>query len=325
MLARIIPTLSRSQGPDVALGPGDDAALLNPTDCPSALTTDCLVEDTHFRLSWLRRLSPELTRQFWRSLGWKVMAINLSDLAAMGCVRPSWALVTAGLPASLEKNQVHRIHQGLTSAARRYGVSVIGGDTVRAPNLFLSVAMGGFLNGQALLRSGARPGHRLGVTGTLGEARAALEWIEAWCRPFFAESSRLVNRFFFPTPRLQEGRLLGETPGIGGLIDISDGLWRSLEILSQSSEVGYAVDAERLPASQALKAWGRSTGKNPFFLAAAGGEDYELLFSYPPEVAGRLRKLFPFTEIGEVLPASRGKHLRWAGKPVRNLPVFEHF
>jgi thiamine-monophosphate kinase len=320
-----MPSLSPVQGPGVVVGPGDDAAVLKPTPGHWVATTDCLVEETHFRLSWLKRFSKSLSAQFWRSLGWKVLAINLSDLAAMGSVRPFWALVTAGLPGSLGREQVDRIHQGLVRAARRFRVSIVGGDTVRSSRLFLSVAVVGELRGPPLLRSQARPGHRLGVTGTLGDARAGLECIQGRPHSPLSGSGRLAQRFFFPTPRLREGWILGSVKGVGALMDVSDGLWRSLEILSKSSKVGYRVDIERLPLSSTLKRWAAGAGANPFFWAAAGGEDYELLFTYPPRFYPLLRKRFAFREIGEVLPLSNGNNLLWRGKPARDLPVFEHF
>ena len=136
----------------MVLGPGDDAAVLKSTAGRQVVTTDCLVEGTHFRLSWLKRFPRSFSDSFWRSLGWKVMAINVSDLAAMGRVKPSWALVTAGLPGSLNRENIDRIHQGLRQAADRFGVSVVGGDTVRSPHLFLSVAAGGTLE-EALRRA----------------------------------------------------------------------------------------------------------------------------------------------------------------------------
>lgn len=308
------------------VGPGDDAAVIKAEAGSLVATTDCLVEGTHFRLSWERNLPKGRHPEFWRSLGWKVMVINLSDLAAMGDVRSSWALVTVGLPAHLHHEEINWIHRGLMEASRRFHVSIAGGDTVRSKFLFLSVAMVGKLQGRApRLRNGARIGDRVAVTGRLGDARAGLDLLQESSRGRQSWRRLLLNRFFFPSPRLREGRELGRLEGVTALMDMSDGLWRSLELLSESSHVGYHVEGERLPVSPTLIRWATERKTNPFAWAAAGGEDYELLFTYKPGVRARLWSRLAFTDIGQVVDASRGKRLLWKGKPFRSLPVFEHF
>jgi len=326
LLAWMLPALSKRQGARVLIGPGDDAAVIQGSRCSSVSTTDALVEGTHFQLSWQKDLSAPWRSKFWRSLGWKSLAVNLSDLAAMGNVQPLWALVTAGFPPALDVRYIEDIYRGLKQAAGKFQVSVVGGDTVRSRTLFLSVALTGELrSSRALLRSGARAGDILAVTGHLGEARAGLELLKTGSTLRRPWQRILADRFFFPTPRMKEGRALGTSPGVGALMDVSDGLWRSLEIFSEASKVGYHVDVERLPLSSSLRRWAREKNVEPGSWAAAGGEDYELLFSCRPEVVRILRRHFSFTEVGRVTGASHGRQLCRQGKPLTKLPVFEHF
>lgn len=324
LLGSLLPALRRHQGPGVLVGPGDDAAVLKVGGRLWVETTDCLVEGTHFRLSWAGRV-PGGERAFWRSLGWKLVAATVSDLAAMGRVRPRSFLVTAGLPAGLSPRRIGWITEGTQTCARATGFSIVGGDTVRSSTLFLSGSAAGEAEAGGLkLRGGARPGHRIGITGRLGEARTGLALLEesrtpaaSWARPF-------VQRFLFPRARLKEGRALGGMKGVGALIDISDGLWRSLELVAEASGTGYEVESDRLPIGLAFHRWACSRGTDPFAWAAAGGEDYELLFSYPESLWGALKDRLSFRDIGRVLPRRAGRRLLRGGKPLRNLPVFEH-
>ncbi len=235
---------------DVRLGPGDDAALLADG---TAITVDTLVEGIH----WNHRLSPE-------DVGWKVLAVSVSDLAAMGA-RPTWALLALSLPEPLELGWVESFAVGFSAAARRWGVSLVGGDTTRSPGpRFASATLGGRAPARPLTRSGGRPGDDLWVTGPIGLAGAGWSW-EA---PGPAALAALRR----PDPPLD---LAADLVGLASAaMDLSDGLSLDLRRLCAASGVGADVQRAALPGHAEL-------GPDPWEIQVAGGEDYQLLFSAP--------------------------------------------
>jgi len=259
--------------PGLRHGLGHDCAVLA---APSAgfdlvLKTDAVVEGVHF----LRSTSAPLA-------GRKAIARVLSDLAAAGAT-PRAALVTAGCPDKKSAVRLQSMYRGLAQAARRWGVTVVGGETVRTRQLLLSISLLGTVpRGSSPHRGGARPGHLLFVTGTLGGS---------WPR-----------RHLTFTPRLREGQWLARKKIPSAMMDLSDGLGADLPRLARMSRVGFRLDPRRLPLAP---------GATPR-QALTCGEDYELLFAVPKNKAARLRKTWPFstrlTEIGFCLPARSGFH-----------------
>jgi thiamine-monophosphate kinase len=251
-------------GEGVVLGPGDDAALLQaPPGEELVATVDAVEEGVHFDA----RFTPA-------DVGWKALAVNLSDLAAMGA-RPLWALVALGVPAGTPAARLAGVARGLGACARRHHVTVAGGNVTRAPGLALTVTVFGSLPaGTALRRDGARVGDAVMVSGTLGEAALGLERHPA---PRFARRQRR------PEPRLALGQALR---GIASAaIDVSDGLVQDLGHLCKASRVGASLRIAELPLSPAyLKATARR--RDPWALALSGGEDYELAVTVP---LGRVR------------------------------------
>ncbi|MCC7096404.1 MAG: thiamine-phosphate kinase [Thermomonas sp.] len=243
---------------DVVLGIGDDCALLSPpAGMQLAVTTDTLNCGVHF---------PEETAPF--DIGWKALAVNLSDLAAMGA-RPAWCTLSLSLPEA-EAGFVDGFLDGFLTMAQRHDVAIVGGDTTRGP-LSISVAALGFIGpGQALRRDGARAGDDIWVSGTLGDAAAALAQWQANAPIDLALRARLDR----PTPRLELGRALC---GIASAcIDVSDGLLADLAHVCDASGVGAELQLEALPASAALDAaFDLGTRRQ---LQATGGDDYELCF-----------------------------------------------
>ncbi|MGQ0800069.1 MAG: thiamine-phosphate kinase [Pseudomarimonas sp.] len=242
---------------DVILGIGDDAALLlPPANQLLAVSTDVLNEGVHFRAS---------DAPF--DIGWKALAVNLSDLAAMGA-EPAWALLTLALPEA-EEAWLDRFIDGFLTLATGHGVALVGGDTTRGA-LSIGVTVHGFVPpAQALRRSGAKVGDDLWVTGTLGDAAAGL-----------ADSSRpdLAARLYRPTPRVSAGLALRGLAS--GCIDISDGLFADLGHVLRASEAGATVQLASLPTSPALARM--CAGPDRWLYQCAGGDDYELCFSAPP-------------------------------------------
>jgi thiamine-monophosphate kinase len=252
---------------DVLTGIGDDAAVVAvPTGRELAIAVDTLVEGVHFPVG----TAPA-------DIGWKALAVNLSDLAAMGAT-PAWALLALTLPTP-DGAFVDGLARGFAELATPFRLALIGGDTTRGP-LTITVAVHGFTAPDgALLRSGARPGDVVMVTGTLGDAAAGLRCLaEADASPYAA----LVDRLNRPTPRVAAGQALR---GVAtACIDISDGLVADLGHICAESGVGADIDAAMLPRSAAMLAHFHDADALQF--ALGGGDDYELCFTVPADRAG---------------------------------------
>jgi thiamine-monophosphate kinase len=259
LIAAFTRALPRS-GEGVLLGPGDDAALLRPPRGEELVATvDAVAEGVHFDA----RFTPF-------EIGWKALAVNLSDLAAMGA-RPLWALVALGVPPGTGPARLAGVARGLGACARRHRVAVAGGNVTRAAGLSLTVTvLGSVPRGKALRRQGAKPGDAVLVSGTLGEAALGLE------RGAPASLARRQRR---PEPRLDLGRaLLGIA---SAAIDVSDGLVQDLGHVCDASGVGASLRLAELPLSVAYRR--RTAGRvDPWRPALSGGEDYELCVTVPP-------------------------------------------
>jgi thiamine-monophosphate kinase len=319
---RLMLRLSRGRGPRPVVGIGDDAAVLASSPKSRTLvTTDLLTEGVHF----LRRRTPP------RLLGRKAMAVNLSDIAAMGGV-PLHAVVSVGLPRGTTFAWARALATGLAETARRHRVTIVGGDTCAAGRLFVSVTLLGAVEiGGEVRRSGARPGDRLYVTGTLGASAAGLALLRR-SRPGAAgyAARRALQAHLDPQPRVLFGRALGLTRMARAMIDLSDGIARDLPRLCAASKTGAVVGASAVPVDPAAT---RLLGARRALEAAlAGGEDYELLFAARPEhepvlarLAARLKQ--QVTCIGVMEPRRRGLRLLGRDGRYRPLPppAFEHF
>jgi thiamine-monophosphate kinase len=253
------------QRQDVIVGIGDDGAVVRvPPGMELVLTSDTLVAGVHFS----EDIPPE-------DLGYRALAVNLSDLAAMGA-RPAWATMALTLPQA-EEAWLAAFAQGFFELAQRFSVALIGGDLTRGP-LSITVQMHGFVpEGRALRRSGAQAGHYIYVTGTLGDAALALtprlaELTDTY-RPY------LLGRLYRPSPRISEGMILRAIAS--SAIDISDGLVADLGHILEASHVGAVLEVDRLPLSTALQKI--KDKKYGWELALTGGDDYELCFTLPPE------------------------------------------
>ena len=251
-----------TQRSDVVLGIGDDAALLQmPADQLLVVATDTLNDGVHF---------PADTRA--ADLGWKALAVNLSDLAAMGA-QPAWCTLSLSLPHG-DLQWLDAFLDGFLALADVYGVALVGGDTTRGP-LSVCVTVHGFIAADKVLRrSGAQVGDDVWVTGTLGDAAAALsQW-----RAGGAAEPALRARLDRPTPRVEAGRALEQVAH--ACIDLSDGLLADLGHLCAASGIGAEIDVDALPASAKLRAM--FTDETRRVLQASGGDDYELCFTAAP-------------------------------------------
>ena len=320
----LIEAFARATGaaPAPPLGPGDDASLL-PAQSPSCVTVDALLEGIHFR----RATSPLL------DIGAKALAVNLSDLAAMGA-RPRWCLVALGIPRGFGLAEARRLGRGLGGLARSTGVAVLGGNVTRALELSLTVTLGGEAPPEGpLLRSGARVGDDVWVSGTLGDARLGLGCLErprgTTARRLAAHPGRMravVRRQRRPTARVGLGRALATLAS--ACIDVSDGLAQDAGHLARASGVQLRIALERLPLSPAVRLAIAGNDQAARF-AAAGGEDYELLFTARPSAAGRVRAAArrsgtPVTAIGRVVRGRGALLFDSIGRTVTGLKGFDH-
>jgi len=274
LIRRWTEMLGTSAGRGVVVGIGDDAAVLEAGGGKLLLvTTDMLVEDVHFRRSYTPM----------DALGWKAMAASVSDIAAMGGV-PTFAFVSVGLPVDAQLDAADDLYKGLAEMAGEAGVSIVGGDTVSSGKLVINVTLMGEVEPQFLaLRSGARPGDALVVTGTLGDAGAGLELLQ---RGLAAGSAhRCLDAHLRPRPRLAEARAAVATGGVHAMIDISDGLSGDLRHVCSMSGVGAVVDEGAIPISGEARRVAGDTGLDVLNLALHAGEDYELLMATAADAA----------------------------------------
>lgn len=302
----LIAALSREFGPappGVILGIGDDCAALALNGSDYLLwTVDTLVEGVHFDLAYTS-LS---------QLGWKSLAVNLSDIAAMGGT-PGQALLSLGWPPVRDRRLALTFAAGLTQAAREYGVAIIGGDTVASPGgLIVTVTLTGQVPAaQMLRRTGAKIGDLIFVTGPLGEAAAGLEILRQGLDLPPDLQAPLIEAQLRPRPHLRAGRLLAWEGLATALIDTSDGIATDLYHICRASGVGARLPAAEVPVSPRVQAAAPHLGRDPLDLALTGGEDYLLLFTCPPATAGRLPQSFSRaglaapSRLGRIVPGDR--------------------
>ena len=279
LIARLLPLLDAS-GPPALVGAGDDAAAWEQPAAVVVASADALVEGVHF----------DLALTSWADLGWKSLAVNLSDLAAMGAT-PQWALVTLGVRPDAPVAGLEDLYRGLAAVGARYGCRVAGGDTVgvRHETLIGVTVLGALPSGEGgtlLRRDRGRPGDRLAVTGTLGASAAGLHALRhpgdlpaALLAPLAAAHRR-------PLPQVAAGQALRRA-GVRCAMDVSDGLLADAAKLGAASGAGVRLAAGRLPLDPGVRA---AFPQRALAWAAAGGEDYQLLFAAPPQTMDGARR-----------------------------------
>jgi thiamine-monophosphate kinase len=296
----LITALTREFGPapsEVILGIGDDCAALALSGSDYLLwTVDTLVEGVHFDLAYT-----SLTQ-----LGWKSLAVNLSDIAAMGG-EPKHALLSLGWPPDRDRQAALAFAEGLAQAAREYGVAIIGGDTVASPpGLVITVTLTGSVPAaQMVRRSGAKAGDLIFVSGPLGEAATGLEILRQGLALAPDLKKTLVEAHLLPRPQLAAGRVLAQGGLATALIDTSDGVATDLYHICQASGVGALLPAASVPISPRVQTAAPHLNRAPLSLALTGGEDYLLLFTSPPETAAHLAQAFAKAGLPAPLPLGR--------------------
>lgn len=303
LIDRLIAMATRQRGgPDhgaplgfrLTVDAGDDTAAWRTGAATELFTTDTMVEGVHFT----RETTP------WRDLGWKSMASNISDIAAMGGL-PTYALVTLGLPPETAVADVEELYRGMLEINRQHGVAIVGGDMVRSPVAFVTVALTGVHPGLPLLRSTARLGDQVGVTGYVGSSSGGLRLMleKPSVPPKAAEYLRQAHRR--PQPAVAQGRILSEA-GVQTAMDISDGLAGDLSKLCKASGVAARVFVAQVPIHPLLR---QAFPDRCLDLALGGGEDYLLLFTAPPTLMAEVLPRLPqgAAVIGEIVAGPSGR------------------
>lgn len=319
-LIRKIVDTSRNQSESwqkLIIGMGDDAAAWQGDDSIQLAKVDALVQGVHFQPGTIG----------WADLGWKALAINLSDIAAMGGL-PKYALVSLAIPPDTEVADVLALYRSMLKLAKQHGVAIVGGDTDSTPYVSITVTVLGSMGRRKnlLTRNTAQPGDQIAVTGYLGTAVAGYEMIRQKLKLNNKTTAILKRAFLRPEPRIDEGQLLLKT-GIKTAIDVSDGLISDLTHICKASRVSARIEAENLPITPEMSA---AFGKKALGMALSGGEDYELLFTGKPEIIAKVkqRAACPITVIGEILSGKSGvvTVVDSTGKPLKlSKKGWEHF
>jgi len=289
--------------PSLLVGIGDDAAVASPDrGALTVLTTDALVEGVHFD----RRYSSA------GDVGYKALAVNVSDVAAMGAA-PRLALLSLILPPDFPVADVDELIDGFVELGRATGVALAGGNITRSPGpLVVDVTVTGAVKPRRVLtRGGGRPGDRLFVSGSIGGAAAGLAWLRDRSRGQEPSAAMLdcIGRHRRPEPRARLGTLLGRTRAASACMDLSDGLADAVRQVAVASGTGARIESARLPIHPGARAWFSEQGQDPIAMSLAGGDDYELLFAVAARARRRLKVVdsqargVPFTHIGELTSA----------------------
>jgi thiamine-monophosphate kinase len=273
--ARLAP-----QPPWLLVGIGDDAAVVEPVrNQVEVVTVDAIVEGVHFD----RRFTPPA------AIGHRALAVNLSDLAAMGAT-PRLALLSLALPTDLPCEDFDAIADGFAALAATHQIHVGGGNLTRSPGpLMIDVtAMGWTKRRGVLTRSAARPGDAIYVTGSVGGALAGLQVLrESTTAP--SQFASCAARYLYPQPRVKAGVLLSRNRAATACMDLSDGLADGIRRIAEASGVGATIDRAAIPIDAASRTWFESQQVDPVMAALGGGDDYELVFTASPKLRGRLR------------------------------------
>ncbi len=323
-LVRLIRALVRRNTSGVVASVGDDCAILEvPPGAFLLATTDLLIEDVHFRRRWAEPAD----------IGAKAIAVNVSDVAAMGGT-PRWALVGLACPQGTEADEIEAFYEGALAVADAHGVAIVGGDTSSSPRgWFVNVT----LLGEAvhpIRRATARPGDVIAVTGTLGRAAAGLAVLERRVAPGGADAEALdevTAAHLRPRPRATEGRWLAGAGGVTAMMDLSDGLATDLPRLVLESGVAARVDVAALPIAPSTRAVADALRLDAVAWATGGGEDYELLVVCEAAAFPSLRDglmaatATSLTAVGEIVAGSGVQWLDASGRVMAVEAGFEHF
>lgn len=296
--------------PDDLLGIGDDCAVIPQKDKSLLVTTDLLCEDIHFKRN-------EITPG---DLGHRILAINLSDIAAMGGT-PQYAFLSMALPPDLEVSWAEKFLEGFKSLCLSHSVYLLGGDTSGADKISLHATLLGEAT-QIKTRSTAKQGDRICVTGNLGDSGGGLYCLKKCLERCQAPFKALIEQHFRPTPQIKEGKWLSEQDGVHAMMDVSDGIASDLRRIAEASCCGFEVELEKLPLSNEFTRLCKAEHLDAADFAATSGEDYCLLVTVDPNAYDKLNGQFqstfsrPLSAIGRIVHFDQGFNFLKNKKPV---------
>lgn len=303
----------KQRSKNIKIGIGDDCAVITGSGRNMLFTTDILIENIHFDLKYF---SPEI-------LGEKAIAVNLSDIAAMGGA-PLYILISLGIPVSTRVKFIEKLYEGFESMADKYSCSIIGGDISSSySGLIINITIIGDVKKNAYTsRAGARIKDKIFLTGTVGDSAAGLELLKRGKKI----KNKLTEKHLSPKPRLKEGKILAEETGVSSMIDISDGLFSDLKRICEESKCGAKIYMDKIPISRSLHQWEKPINNDIFDYALYGGEDYELLFTVGEKKIKNLQKRWqkmkiPITCIGEISSKKNSITLVYPGG--KEKPIFK--
>jgi len=305
----------------VVVGIGDDAAVVETErNRLEVLSVDAIVEGVHFD----RAFTPP------SAIGHRALAVNLSDLAAMGAA-PRLALLSLALPATLLLAELDDMIVGLAAVAARFRLAIVGGNLTRidGPLVVDVTVIGTVKRRQSLTRAGARPGDDLYISGSIGAAAAGLQMLRAGAEAKEDVSDPCIQRYLYPEPRLRLGALLGRNRAATACMDVSDGLADAVHQLADANEIGATIEGSALPIEEGARRWFELRGQDAVNASLIGGDDYELLIAVRPRLRGRLEAArrhgdVPLTRIGSCT-AGRSVVVRQDGVSRIMPPGYSHF
>jgi len=304
----------------VVVGIGDDAALVKiPPQELLLSTTDTLVENVHFNWDYASPFQ----------VGWKVLAINISDIAAMGG-KPTYCLISLAMSRDTKKSLVNELYGGLKRIASLYKIDIIGGDLVYSPVFTVTICLLGEVNkDNFILRSGAKKGDLIYVTGDLGASKAGLIYLEGFNAKKKREGAFFIKKHLMPCPKLKEGQQIAKSKLSNAMIDISDGLISDLSHIAEESGVGAVIWEEKIPLNPSVRKLAKELKTSPLNWALYGGEDYELLFTVLKNKKRILEESLCFSPIliGEIVDEKEGLNLiDTSGKKIKlKKRGYDHF
>lgn len=302
---------------DVITGIGDDAAVIKIDNKEYLLiTTDILIEDVHFTIPGISAYQ----------LGWKAIAVNISDIAAMGGY-PAWTVISIGLPSKIYTEFVKELYTGVEDICRKYNVQLVGGDTSSSEKIIISITIVGKVRPEHLVcRCNANIDDLVVVTYTVGDAGIGLYALKQNLNSEIAQ--QMIKKHLQPIPRIEEAHKIITVLSPTAMIDISDGLASEIYHICNSSKVGVEIYYNKIPVSEAMIEVAHELGKDPLNIAFSSGEDYELLFTIPPQKAKLIdRTGIPLTIIGTIKDIDYGyKLIRPEGTVEKFIPCgYKHF
>jgi thiamine-monophosphate kinase len=301
---------------DVIVGIGDDCFCFKSGKNIICVTKDMLIEDVHFKKNWI---TPQ-------QLGEKAIEVNVSDIAAMGNVKPKYVFIGLGIPPTTSKTFVSNLSKGLKKTCDKYSITVAGGDTVKTDKITISVTVVGISSsGEIIKRSGAQTGDLIGVSNTFGNAGAGVDILYKYGSKYkYTKDERfLISKQNNPKARLEESQKIAKY--LTSLTDASDGLYISIDLLTKDSNKGAEIYLDKIPISLSLKNVFEENKKQIDF-ALFGAEDYELVFTAPQSKAELIKKLVPQVSfIGKINSSKKVKYFYNGKEQKIQYSGFKHF